>query len=181
MMRRFVPTIVVLHIKPWPLQMLSQGMAPKWQNMPWTYLTYLRPQANGSGRVNTPAIKISYVAVLDWSALPARTWVSPFPSDLHVGYSHHILTGNGSTNDEIEFSITQQIMHVMFLPLFPKVYSGLPTCWGPFFITNFTLCPGASYGLIWRWPYTDWGGCTKCLSSGASLWLNLRFYPAMGG
>ena len=44
----------------------------------------------------------------------------PFSLRLDVGYSHHILTGNGSTNDAIAFSTTQQIMHVMFFAPFPQ-------------------------------------------------------------
>jgi hypothetical protein len=43
-----------------------------------------------------------------------------FSSDLHIGYSHHILTGNGSTNDAIAFPTTQQITHVMFFAPFPR-------------------------------------------------------------
>jgi hypothetical protein len=90
-----------------------------------------------------------------------RTWFSPFPSDLNVGYSHCILTGNGSTNDMITFSTTWQITHVMFLPLFSEVHSGFLMCWGPFFITDATSCPWMSYSLIWTGPYTIWGAAAN--------------------
>ncbi len=117
-MTRFVLTIAILHIEPWPSRMLSWGMAPKWQNMLWIYPAYLRPWANGIGQMNAPATKISYIGIIVWNVLPVRTWVSPFPSNLNIGYSHCILTGNGSTNDAITFSTTRQIMHVIFFAPF---------------------------------------------------------------
>jgi hypothetical protein len=120
MMTRFGSTVAISHIEPWPLQTLSPGMAPKLQDMLWIYLAYLGLPANGIGQMNAPATKISYIGAMDWSVLPARTWVSPFPSDLSVGYIHHISTGNGFTNDAIAFSTTQQITYVMFFAPFPQ-------------------------------------------------------------
>jgi hypothetical protein len=182
MMMRFVSTIVILHIEPWPLQTLSQGMAPKWQNMLWTYLANLAPWANGSGWMNAPGCNKD---ILRWRTrlkhLTSENLSFPFSSDLHIGYSHHILTGNGSTNDMITSSTAQQITHVMFFAPFPR---GL---WWPSNVLRSFLhyqCHIMSWSelrLNVNAAIYSLMGLQLMPIQRSSLRLNLCFYPAMGG
>ncbi len=113
------------------------------------------------------ATKISYVGTLDWSILPARTWVSPFSSDLSIGYSHHISTGNGSTNDVITFSTTQQIMHVMFFAPFPQGLRWLSD------VSRSFLYYQCQMHHVLEWA-TVWYECGHILFEGAAV----SAYPA---